>query len=210
MANGIGFAVTWRDVPRCGQFLLATALHLFRPMKTFAMTGDRYHRWTPLVLGPVLLAQSLAAPLMLRKFANAPVPELVYWLLMAAFSLQWLGLLVTTLLTPRALTLTYDALHVDRLAWPAFRVPFRDILSVERGPQSRLFGRSVRRLFGVGGWFWSGGLFWAEGPGRVRAWLTRLGPTIVVHRRSGLPMLLSVDDTDGFLEAMRARRAGAW
>ena len=68
----------------------------------------------------------------------------------------------------------------------------------------------MRRLAGVGGWFWSGGLFWAEGLGQVRAWLTRLGPTVVVHRRRGLPMLLSVDDIDGFLDAMRAQRAGAW
>ncbi len=63
----------------------------------------------------------------------------------------------------------------------------------------------VRRVAGVGGWFWSGGLFHAPQIGNVRAWLTRLGPTVVLRRRHGLPILLGVDDVDGLLEALAER-----
>ena len=73
----------------------------------------------------------------------------------------------------------------------------------EPGPDARILHGKVRRLAGNGGWFWSGGLFRAEGVGNVRAFLTRLGPTVVLHRKDGLPMLVSADDTDGFLRALK-------
>ena len=110
---------------------------------------------------------------------------------------------VTALMAPRSLTLTDDELVIGRFLWPAFHVPLANVTRVGQGPDSNRVG-SVWRLAGVGGWFWSGGLFWARGTGKVRAWLTRLGPTVLLHRAQGLPILLSVDDLDGFLSALRA------
>jgi hypothetical protein len=57
----------------------------------------------------------------------------------------------------------------------------------------------------VGGWFWSGGLFRARGIGNVRAWLRRLGPTVVVRRKEGLPLLFGLDDPEGLRAALQRR-----
>ena len=104
--------------------------------------------------------------------------------------------------------MTARELLIERVAWPAYRVPLREIAAVADGPEARLFRSAVRRGAGNGGWFWAGGLFNADGVGRVRAWLTRLGPTVVVHRTQGLPMLSTVDDAAGFSAALgRAQKA---
>ena len=78
------------------------------------------------------------------------------------------------------------------------------LLTAERGPDVKISG-SVIRLAGVGGWFWSGGLFRARGIGNVRAWMTQLGPTLLLRRRAGLPILLRVDDVDGLLQELARR-----
>lgn len=167
---------------------------------TFPMTRDRFHLLTPLILTPILAAQGF-----FMGWALRPAPALVNTLVFATLPLVWAILVVTSLMTPVALEVTKRELVIRRFAWPAVRVPLKDITSVAAGPTSALLGGQVRRLAGNGGWFWSGGLFRAEGIGQVRAWLTRLGPTVMLTRKAGLPVLVSADDTDGFVAALKAR-----
>lgn len=171
-------------------------------MPRFAMTSDRFHLWTPIVLLPLLalpvigtwsLAQRLAQPALWVGFGASVVVLII--------------LAVATLMTPTAVVLAADALVVERLAWPSFRVPLSELTSVEAGPRSSVLRGEVGRVAGVGGWFWSGGLFRARGVGQVRAWMRRLGPTVVVRRREGLPLLFGLDDPEGLKRALAARLA---
>jgi hypothetical protein len=164
-------------------------------MKFFPMTCDRFHFWTPLVIGPLMLIPILGS-------RHLPVPGSLISTGVLAFVVLMLG--VTTLMAPRGFRVSYGELVLERLAWPSFRVPMSDVVSVERGPEVKR-GSGVRRVAGVGGWFWSGGLFSARGIGNVRAWMTRLGPTVVLRRREGLPILLGVDDVEGLLAALNQR-----
>lgn len=168
-------------------------------MTTFRMTCDRFHFLTPLLLLPVLVAQTVGL-----GWAAWRTNQTVLWVAFASMGLVFAILGASALMAPRAVRLTPAELRVERLLWPAFVVPLDEVTRVAPGPVARLVG-DVRRLAGVGGWFWSGGLFFAKGVGRVRAWMTRLGPTVVVHRREGLPVLLGVDDPEGLLRALQAR-----
>ena len=165
-------------------------------MQTFPMTRDRFHLLTPLIVSPLLLAA-------LAGTRRAPPG----WLGPAGTLLVGAGLGITGLMAPRAVRLTPEALVIERFCWPAFRVPLSSLERVSRGPDAKLAG-GVLRIAGVGGWFWSGGLFWVKGVGKVRAWLTRLGPTVLLTRKAGLPILLGVDDADGLLDALRALKGG--
>lgn len=166
-------------------------------MKLFPMTCDRFHFWTPVLVGPLVLIPVFAT-------RHLPMPMPVSLITTAALALVVLVLGVTTLMAPRGFRVSDGELVLERLAWPSFRIPLSDVVSFERGPQVKFSG-GVRRLAGVGGWFWSGGLFSAKGIGKVRAWLTRLGPTVVLRRREGLPILLGVDDVEGLLAALSQR-----
>lgn len=175
--------------------------------KTFRMTRDRFHWLTPLILMPILIAQPIVLHWALRR-APRPPPPAIEWLVLATIGSVWLILIVTTMLAPRAVVVTARELVIERFAWPAFRVPLTEVTAVGDGPPASFFRSKVRRVAGNGGWIWSGGLFSADGIGRVRAWLTRLGPTVVVRRKAGLPMLLTVDDAAGFTAAVvSAQRA---
>jgi hypothetical protein len=176
-------------------------MHFWLCMKRFSMTSDGFHFWTPVILLPILLAQFVSVLLFGHKLPG-PVAGPV---LIATVSLVMILLLVTTLLTPTAVRLGVSALEVERWFWPSFVVPYADLTGVEDGPISRVFASDVGRVAGVGGWFWSGGLFRARGVGLVRAWLRRLGPTVVVRRASGLPMLFGLDDPEGFRTAIAAK-----
>jgi hypothetical protein len=61
----------------------------------------------------------------------------------------------------------------------------------------------VVRLFGVGGFFGSYGLFWARGLGRFRAYATQSAPGVLVRRSGALPLIVTPDDADGFRAALR-------
>ncbi len=158
-------------------------------MKFFPMTRDRFHFWTPLWVGPMVVL-----PVLLSRQLPMPVSLLATGVL--GLTVAMLG--VTTLMAPRGLRVSSSELVLERLAWPSFHLPMSQLVSVERGPDVKR-GSGVIRLAGVGGWFWSGGLFRARGVGNVRAWLTRLGPTVVLRRREGLPIVLGVDDVEGLL-----------
>jgi hypothetical protein len=164
-------------------------------MKSFAMTCDRWHFWTPVVLTPFLLI-----PLALPRLMPQPVAGITA----GAIALTWAVLVITTLMAPREVMVTFGELELVRLAWPSFRIPLHDVEVVERGPVIAR-GAGVVRLMGVGGWFWSGGLFRVRNLGNVRAWMTRLGPTLVLRRKEGLPILLGVDDVPGLLATLGQR-----
>ena len=165
-------------------------------MKTFPMTCDAFHFWIPVLVGP-----AVALPIFATPRLPAPIALLTFGIL----GLVWLSLGITTLMAPRSVRFSFGELRVVRLAWPSFNLPWSGLVSVERGPNVKLLGSGVRRVAGVGGWFWSGGLFRADGVGNVRAWITRLGPTIILRRLEGLPILLGVDDVEGLLQALRER-----
>lgn len=170
-------------------------------MKFFPMTCDRFHFWTPIVVGPLVFIPLIATWAAARR---QPLPMPVATAGFGVTALVLVILAVTTLMAPRGVRLAYSELVLERLAWPSFQVPISQIVSVERGPDVKL-GGGVTRLAGVGGWFWSGGLFRAKGIGNVRAWMTRLGPTVVLRRTHGLPILLGVDDAPGLLQALAQR-----
>jgi hypothetical protein len=170
-------------------------------MKRFKMTSDRFHFWVPVALVPILLVQLGGVFWATPRLAQPVVGQVVSGVVVVVFLL----LVVTTLLTPTAVRLSHDALFVERLLWPAFRVPLSELTGVEVGPVSKVLSGDVGRVAGVGGWFWSGGLFRAKGVGLVRAWLRRLGPTVVVRRAHGLPLLFGNDDPEGLRAALIAR-----
>lgn len=112
----------------------------------------------------------------------------------------------TALLAPRAVSLDERGLAIERLAWPAFSVRWDEVTRVEHGPPIEMFGK-VRRVAGNGGLMGFTGLYRVDGVGMVRLWATRLGrPTVVVHRASGLPLVLGVDAPDALLAAVQRRR----
>jgi hypothetical protein len=173
-------------------------------MQRFAMTPDRLHFWLPLSLTPPLLALPL-----ITWFVGEKVGHPAGWIAFGTTLAVALALLVTTLLTPTAVRLTAEGLEVERLAWPAFKVPWSELHAVEAGPRSSFVTGEVWRVAGVGGWTWSGGLFRVRGIGNVRAWLRRLGPTVVVRRAHGLPLLFGPDDPEGLRAALAARLGAA-
>lgn len=115
---------------------------------------------------------------------------------------------ITVLWAPRAVRVDAAHLAVERLGWPDFRVPLRDITRVEEGPAITVMG-DVRRVAGNGGLLGFTGLYSVRGVGTVRCWATRLGrPTVVVHRVEGRPLLLGVDDGHALLAELRRRGVG--
>ncbi len=160
-------------------------------MKTFRMTCDRFHLLTPIILTPLLLVQ-----MFVMRAIGAPLT--LVWLVPAVGG----GLFITALMTPRAVTLTPLELVIERFGWPDVRIARSTITQVEHGPVTGILRGTTRRVAGVGGWFWSGGLFKVEGVGNVRAWMTRLGPTVLIRRADALPILLGVDDVSGLFQAL--------
>ncbi|MBL8921107.1 MAG: hypothetical protein JNJ54_19750 [Myxococcaceae bacterium] len=119
------------------------------------------------------------------------------------------ALLVVLLLAPRAVRLESDAVVVERLGWRDYRIPLADIASVEAGPLLKVLGGGVWRVAGNGGLMGFTGYFFVRGLGVVRCWATRLGPTVLVRRKSERPALLGVDDGPALLDALARRLSPA-
>lgn len=115
-------------------------------------------------------------------------------------------LLLAILWAPRAVRLEQEDLLVERLFWPAFRIPLRDIELAEEGPVLRMVNGEAKRVAGNGGLMGFTGLFWVKSVGVARMWATRLGtPTVLLRRRSARPVVLGVDDSAALLDALRKR-----
>jgi hypothetical protein len=155
------------------------------------MTLDRRQRWMT-GAGVVLLAVVVGVTLR----GGAPVGVFTFLVLSVVMGLSWA-------MSPRALVVEDGELRVERRAWPPLRVPLASIVSA--APLDRL-GRGTVRLFGVGGFFGSYGLFSSPGIGRFRLYATRRGQALLV-RRSGaaLPLVLTPDDVAGAIGAIDGR-----
>lgn len=171
----------------------------------FPMTTDGAVKWITALTGAVVLMTSLVP---LALFASPHVPAPVAWLTM----LVTLGvpaiLGFTVLLAPRGVRLEHDTLVVERLAWSDVRIPLADITSAEVGPQLALMGGGAWRYAGNGGLMGFTGFFKVRSTGEVaRCWASRLGGTVLLHRRDERPVLLGVDDCAGLLQALHTHGA---
>jgi hypothetical protein len=106
-------------------------------------------------------------------------------------------------MSPRALIIDAGELRIERRAWRSLRVP---LTSVESASALECIGPGALRVFGVGGFFGSYGLFWTRVLGRFRLYATRQGQALIVRRTGkALPIVLTPDDVAGAVHALRAR-----
>jgi len=106
-------------------------------------------------------------------------------------------------MSPRALVVDGGELRVERRAWQPLRIPLASVASAS--PLDRL-GRGTLRLFGVGGFFGSYGLFSNGDLGRFRLYATRGGQAVIVRRTGDeLPIVLTPDDVTGAIGAIDRR-----
>ena len=112
-------------------------------------------------------------------------------------------LAVSWAMSPRALVVDGGELRVERRAWRPLRIPLASVVSAS--PLDRL-GRGTLRVFGVGGFFGSYGLFSNGDLGRFRLYATRAGQAVIV-RRTGkeVPIVLTPDDVAGTIGAIDRR-----
>ncbi len=106
--------------------------------------------------------------------------------------------------SPRELVVDEDEIRVMRRAATARRFP---ISSVTAASPIEPIGPGVVRVFGVGGFFGSYGLFWSRPLGRFHAYATRRGPAMIVHLRDRLPVVLTPDDVPGAIAAIERAKA---
>jgi hypothetical protein len=156
-----------------------------------AMSLDRTHRkLTALVAA--LLVVSLTVVLVTRAQLGIGVLAI----LGAVLALAWA-------MSPRELVVDGGELRIERRAWRPLRVPLSSVVSA--APLSRLGGRTLR-LFGVGGFFGSYGLFSNQELGRFRLYATRGGQAVIVRRGGDqLPIVVTPDDVAGTIEAIDRR-----
>jgi hypothetical protein len=95
-------------------------------------------------------------------------------------------------------------LRIERRAWPALRLP---LTSIEKAEHLETIGGGTLRLFGVGGFFGSYGLFSNRELGRFRLYSTQRGKALLVRRHDALPLVITPDDLKGSLEALDPARA---
>jgi len=106
-------------------------------------------------------------------------------------------------MSPRALVVDGGELRVERRAWRPLRIPLASVVSAS--PLDRL-GPGTLRVFGVGGFFGSYGLFSNGDLGRFRLYATRAGQAVIVRRTgSDLPLVLTPDDVAGTIGAIDRR-----
>jgi len=125
--------------------------------------------------------------------------------------LAWIPLLTAALLlpltsscwamAPSALAIDGDALRIERRAWRPIRIPLRDIAGLESTAGMRAF--NTLPLFGVGGFFGTFGLMWSRPVGRFWAYATRTSPSLLLRRRGSLPVLVTPDDPQAVVTALR-------
>jgi hypothetical protein len=123
-------------------------------------------------------------------------------------------------LSPCAVLVDSRELYVLRRAWWPLRVPLSSIASAAPldGLGTRPDGGSAAappippgtiRLFGVGGFCGSYGLFHNAALGRFRMYATRRGTAVLVRRHGdALPIVLTPDDVAGTIDALSRRGAG--
>ena len=152
------------------------------------MTLDMTQRATTILVS-ALVAATIAAVV-----ANGTRGGITGVLLVGAtLALSWA-------MSPHGLVVDASEIRVLRRAWRPLRVPIASIASATSIDRR---GDRVLRLFGVGGFFGSYGLFQGKELGRFRLYATRSGDAILLRRRGrALPIVLTPDDITGTLRAL--------
>jgi hypothetical protein len=149
----------------------------------------------------VLTALLLAVPFLVLKPLGVPAATVVG---SSVSVFVGFAMLLSWAMSPRALEIDERELRVERRAWAPLHIPRASIAgatSVEG------YGPSAVRLFGVGGFFGSYGLFWSRTLGRFRLYATRRGQAVIVRRRGeALPIVLTPDDVAGTIAAIAGAR----
>lgn len=155
------------------------------------MTLDRRQRMMTGVVGLIIVVVSGVV-----LVTGAHVGFGVLAVLGVVLALSWA-------MSPRALVVDGGELRVERRAWRPLRIPLASVVSAS--PLDRL-GRGTLRVFGVGGFFGSYGLFSNGDLGRFRLYATRAGQAVIVRRTgSELPIVLTPDDVAGTIGAIDCR-----
>jgi hypothetical protein len=155
------------------------------------MSLDKTQR-TMTLLVSALLVVSFAVVVLVK----AAVGLGVFGLLAVVLALAWA-------MSPTALVVEDGDLRIERRAWRAMRVPLAHVASA--APLSKL-GPGTLRVFGVGGFFGSYGLFSNGELGRFRLYATHGGQAVLVRRTDGeLPLVLTPDDVAGTIAAIEGR-----
>jgi hypothetical protein len=106
-------------------------------------------------------------------------------------------------MSPREIVVERGELRIERRAWLPLRVSLASIASAS--PLDRL-GAGTIRVFGVGGYFGSYGLFYSRQLGRFRLYATRSGQAVLVKRVGDeVPFVLTPDDVAGTIGALDRR-----
>jgi hypothetical protein len=155
------------------------------------LTLDNTHRKLTLISSALLIAV-----LVIAAFVGKPTGIGVVAFLALVLGLCWA-------MGPRELVVENGEMRIERRAWRALRVPLTDVESA--APLDRI-GKKAARLFGVGGFFGSYGLFWSDTLGKFRLYATRKGQAVIVVRKGSLlPIVMTPDDVAGAIEAIDPR-----
>jgi hypothetical protein len=120
-----------------------------------------------------------------------------------AFAIGLVTLAFAWAMSPCEVVVDKGELRVVRRAWPPLRVSLTAIAAAM--PIESLGTRGIR-LFGVGGFFGSYGLFSSNALGRFRLYATRRGQAVILRRTDEkLPIVLTPDDVAGTIRAIDRR-----
>lgn len=115
------------------------------------------------------------------------------------------SLTLAAAMSPCEVVVDQGEVRVVRRAWPPLCIP---LTSIDTVATIDGLGWFPLRLFGTGGFFGSFGLFRSGALGRFRLYATRSGRAVVVRRKDGdLPLVLTPDDVEGTVGAIRGRAA---
>jgi hypothetical protein len=116
-----------------------------------------------------------------------------------ALALVGCVLVVAWAMAPCQVVVEDNELRIERRAWRSRSIPLSE---VENADPLSTIGRAVR-VFGVGGFFGSYGLFSSKAIGRFLLFATRRGQAVIVRRTNGaLPIVITPDDIQGTIDAM--------
>ncbi|MFP4145020.1 MAG: PH domain-containing protein [Phycisphaeraceae bacterium] len=164
----------------------------------FTASQDRTHKLMTAVSAGALLA---ALGGMLWAGAAAVNPELRITFFSIAGGIVLL-IASMALFVPRRYRLDETAVVVDRPAWPV-RIPLeqiRDVHPIEL--------HDVVRTFGAAGFGGAWGRFTSRELASFRAYIRRREPLVCLELEDAKPVVLSPDDAEAFVTAVRGRLGG--
>jgi hypothetical protein len=122
---------------------------------------------------------------------------------LGVFTFVLLVLGVAWALSPRGILVAGGELQIERRAWAPLCIP---LSSISGASLLDRLGPGTLRLFGVGGFFGSYGLFSNPALGRFRLYATRSRPAVLLSRNGGdLPIVITPDDAAGTIGALEHR-----